>query len=73
MNNENSKIRFKLDLTDKLNLKNPNKSMVLVNLSVYYTWKNIKSEYSNSKFNISARTWYDTFNLPDGSYSIADI
>ena len=48
MNTENSKIRFNLDLTDKLNLKNPNKSMALANLSVYYTWKNIKSEYSNS-------------------------
>ena len=37
--------RFKLDLTDKLNLKNPNKNMFLANLSVYYTLKNIKSEY----------------------------
>ena len=65
--------RFKLDLTDKLNLKNPNKNMALANLSIYYTWKNIKSEYSNNKFKISAPTWNDTFDLPDGSYSIADI
>ena len=71
MNTENSKIRFKLDLKDKVNLKNPNKNMALANLSIYYTWK--KSEYNNSKFNISAPTWYDTFDLPDGSYSIADI
>ena len=75
MNRENSKIsephRFKLDLTDKLNLKNPN--MALVDLSIYYTWKNIKSEYNNNKFKISPLTWNDTFNLPDGSYSIADI
>ena len=45
MNTENSKTnephRFKLDLTDKLNLKNPNKNMALANLSIYYTWKNI--------------------------------
>ena len=34
--------RFKLDLTDKLNLKNPNKNMTLANLNIYYTWKNIK-------------------------------
>ena len=48
MNAENSKSsephRFKLDLTDKRNLKNPNKNMALANLSIYYTWKNIKSE-----------------------------
>ena len=77
MNTENSKTsephRFKLDLTDKLNLKNPNKNMALANLSIYYTWKNIKSEYNNNKFKISAPTWNDTFNLPDGSYSISDI
>ena len=77
MNTENSKTsephRFKLDLTDKLNLKNPNKNMALANLSIYYTWKNIKSEYNNNKFKISAPTWNDTFDLPDGSYSIDDI
>ena len=62
-----------MDLTDKLNLKNPNKNMVLANLSIYYIWKNIKSEYKDNKFRISALTWNDTFDLPDGSYSIADI
>ena len=77
MNTESSKTsephRFKLDLTDKLNLKNPNKNIALANLSIYYTWKNIKSEYNNNKFKISAPTWNDTFDLPDGSYSISDI
>ena len=77
MNTESSKTnerhKFKLDLTDKLNLKNPNKNMALANLSIYYTWKNIKSEYNNNKFKISAPTWNDTFDLPDGSYSISDI
>ena len=77
MNTENSRTnephRFKLDLTDKLILKNPNKNMALANLSIYYTWKNIKSEYNNNKFKISAPTWNDTFDLPDGSYSISDI
>ena len=76
MNTENSGTsephRFKLDLTDKLNLKNPNKNMALANLSIYYTWKNIKSEYNNNKFKISAPTWNDTFDLSDGSYSIED-
>ena len=73
MNTENSKTseahRFKLDLTDKRNLKNPNKNMALANLSIYYTWKNIKSEYNNNKFKISAPTWNETFDLPDDSYS----
>ena len=77
MNTENSKksepYRFKLYLTDKLYLKNLNKNMALANLSIYYTWKNIKSEYKNNKFKISAPTWNDTFDLPDGSYSISDI
>ena len=47
--------------------------MALANLSYYYTWKNIKIEYNNNKFKISAPTWNETFDLPDGSYSIDDI
>ena len=46
--------------------------MALANLSIYYPWKNLKSKY-NKKFKISAATWNDTFDLPDGSYSISDI
>ena len=74
MKTENSKTnephRFKLDLTDKPNLKNPNTNMAFGYLNIYYTWKNIKSEYNNNTFKISAPTWNDTFDLPDGSYSI---
>ena len=59
-NTENSKTNepyiFKLDLTGKLNLKDNKKKMALANLSIYYTWKNIKSEYNNNKFKISAPT-----------------
>ena len=77
VNSQNSKTsephRFRLDLTDKLNLKDPKKNIALANLSIYYTRKNIKSEYNNNKFKMSAPTWKDTFNLPDGSYSISDI
>ena len=77
MNSKNSKTneshRFKLGLTDKLNLKDPKKNMALANLSIYYISKNIKSEYNNNKFKISVPTWNDTFDLPDGSYSIAEI
>ena len=47
--------------------------MALANLSIYYTGKNIKSTYNNNEFKISAPTWDETFDLPDGSYSIADI
>ena len=47
--------------------------MALVNFSIYYTWKNVKSEYNDNRFKISAPTWNETFDLPNGSYSIADI
>ena len=47
--------------------------MALANLSIYYTWKNIKPEYNNNKFKISAPTWNDTFHLTDWSGSISDI
>ena len=77
MNTLNSKTsesnKFIYQFTDKLDLKNPNKNMALANLSSYYTWKNSKSVYNNNKFKISASTWNDTFDLPNGSYSIADI
>ena len=69
----NESHRFIYQFNDKLNLKNPNKNMSLANLSIYYTWKNIKSEYSNNKFKISAPTWNGEFNLPDVSYSAFDI
>ena len=77
MNTENSKTnephRFTLKLADKFNLKDPNKNMTLANLSIYYTWGNIKSEYNNNKFKISAPTWNDEFYLPDESYLVSDI
>ena len=77
MNTENSQTseahKFRLNLADKLTLKNPNKNMALANLSIYYTWKNLKSAYNNNKFKISAQTWNDEFDLTDGSYSISDI
>ena len=59
--------------TDKLNLKNPHKNIDLANLSIYYTWKNIKSEYNNNQFKIHGPTWNDEFDLPYESYSVSDI
>ena len=77
LNTKNSKTneshRFKYDLIDKLDLKNPNKNMAQANLSIYYPWKNVKSIYKNNKFKISAPTWNETFGLPDGSYNIPAI
>ena len=40
---------------------------------MYYTWKNVKSSYNNNKFKISSPPWNDTFDLPDGSHSIAAL
>ena len=72
MNTKNSKTnesnRFRLSFTDKLDLRG-NKKIALANLSIYYTWQNVKPEYKNNKFKISR----STFDLPDGSYSITDI
>ena len=77
MNTENSKTneshRFEYDLIDKLYLRNSNKNMALANLSIYYTWKHVKSIYKNNKFKISAPTWNETFDLPDGSHNISEI
>ena len=64
---------LKLKLTSKLDLRLGEKVIALSNLSIYYTWKNIKSSHNNKKFKISASTWNDLFELPDGSYSASDI
>ena len=77
MNLENSKTSephiLKLKLTDKLDLRLHKKVIALSNLSIYYTWNNIKSSYNNKKIKISAPTWNEEFTLPDVSYSISDI
>ena len=78
MNTKNSKTnepnRFKYDLIDQLDFKNPKKNMALASLSIYYTWNNVKSTYNNNnKFKISAPTWNEIFDLPDGSYNIPEI
>ena len=77
MNSENRKTSeyhvLVLKLTDKLDLRRGQKTVALSNLSIYYTWKNIKSPYNNNKFKISALTWHEEFALLDGSYSISDI
>ena len=77
LNTENSKTnephRFVLNLPQRLDLRNLNKHPALQNLSIYYTWKNIRKHHKNNKFEIRAPTWIDEFKLPDGSYSVPDI
>ena len=62
-----------LKLTNKSDLRIGEKIITLSNLSIYYTWNNIKSSYNNNKFEISVPTWNDKFELPDGPYSVSDI
>ena len=77
MNSDNSRASkphiLKLKLTSSLDLRIGEKVILLSNLSIYYTWKNIKSSYINNKFKISAPTSNEEFNLPDGSYSVSNI
>ena len=62
-----------LTLTNKLDLRMGEKIIALSNLSICYSWKNMKSSYNNNKFKISVHTWNDKFELPDGSYCVSDI
>ena len=77
MNSENSKTSkphvLTLKLTSKLDLRIGEKVIALSNLSIYYTWRNIKNSYNNNKFKISAPTWKDEFELSHGSHSVSDI
>ena len=72
MNSENSKTSkphvLILKLIDKLDLRRGGKIIALPNLRICYTWKNLKSSYNNNKLKISAPTWHDKLELPDGSY-----
>ena len=74
---ENSKTsdtyRLRLNLTDKIDLRRGDKRVVLPDLSIYRTWKNIKKQYRNNQFKLSGNTWDVEFKMPDGSYSILDI
>ena len=77
MNSENSKTSdprsLLLNLTGKIDLRRKGKYVALSNLSIYYTWKNIKKSHKNNKFQISVPKWNEELELPDGSYSVSDI
>ena len=75
MNSENSKTpdshRLLLNLFDKIDLRRKDKYVALTNLSIYYTWKNIKKSYKNIRF--LAPTWNEQIEVADESYSVSDI
>ena len=77
INTENSKMngphKLPLNMSKRLDLRSSNKHVAFQNLSIYYTWKNIKKQYKNNKLKIIAPTWNDEFELPDGSYSVSNI
>ena len=77
MNTENSKTsephKFVLNLSQRLDLRSSNKHVTLQNLSIYYTWKNIRQQYKNNKFKIIASTSNHEFELTDRSHSVSDI
>ena len=75
MNSENSKTpdshRLLLNLFDKVDLRRKDKYVALTNLSIYYTWKNIKKSYKNNRF--LAPIWNEQIEVADESYSVSDI
>ena len=56
-NSENIKTfdrhRLLLNLSDKINLKRSDKYVALSNLSIYYSWKNVRKSYKNNKLKLS--------------------
>ena len=77
MNTENSKRnkphKFAFSLSQRLGLRSSNEHVALQNLSIYYTWKNIRKQHENNKPKIRAPTWNYEFELPNDPYSVSDI
>ena len=77
MRTENSKTnvphKFVLNLLRRLDLRSLNKHFAVQNLSIHYTWKNIRQKYKTNKLKITAQKWNDEPELPDGSYSMSNI
>ena len=65
--------RLLLILPEKTDLKRSDRYVALLNLSIYYTWRNIKKLYKNNKLKTSAPTSNEEFELVDGSYSVSDL
>ena len=71
--NMNELYKFLINLSQRLDLRSSDRHTVLQNLSIYYTWKNIRKQYKKNKLKIIAPTRNDEFELPNGSYSISNI
>ena len=69
----NELYKFLINLSQRLDLRSSDRHTVLQNLSIYYTWKNIRKQYKKNKLKIIAPTRNDEFELPNGSYSISNI
>ena len=54
-------------------MRRKDKYIALSNRNIYNIWKNIKKSYKNNTFKMSAPTWNEEFELPDGSYSTSNI
>ena len=65
--------KFLINLSQRLDLRSSDRHTVLQNLSIYYTWKNIRKQYKKNKLKIIAPTRNDEFELPNGSYFISNI
>ena len=65
--------KFVFKLLQILDLRSFNKHVAFQDLSICYTWKNIRQQYKNNKLKIIAPTWNDGFESPEGSYSVSDI
>ena len=65
MNTERSKTnkphKFAVNLSKRLDLSSSNKHVTLQNLSVCYTWKNIRKENKSNKPKIIVPTWNNEF------------
>ena len=57
--------KFLLYLSQRSDLRISDKHFALQNLSIYYTWKNLRKLYTNNIFKIIAPKWIDELDLPD--------
>ena len=74
VNNEISDLHIiLLNLLDKTNLNRSDKYVALSNLSIYHTGKIVEKSYESNKLKVSAPTWKEEFQSPDGSYSVSYI
>ena len=59
-------LKLLINLSEKINLKRSDKYVAPSNLSINCKWKNIKRAYKKNKFKLSAPTWNEKLELPDG-------